>query len=221
MVKRMFWFSVFVGAMVNAAFLPGADVTVPVTAKYRYVVTTVDPSGTETTELEAEGVYLRTSSGQSLSRHQPVRDGTKQPEGRGIYVDRRSGKTYLLDFGKKAAYLQSSSIVVSDDEYRKRARAHAVAEAVINGIPCLGFPVTGSGKGVKSVSGMGWKSLDYDLDVKTESEHLREDGSRIRYLREMYEIQLGVEPRAGTVEIPADFAIYGDPSQSQAPRSSP
>jgi hypothetical protein len=220
-MKGIVCFVVFLGAMVKPAFLPGADVTTPVTAKYRYVIITVDPSGRETIELEAEGVYLRTSSGQSLMRHQPVRYGTQQPGGRGIYVDPRSGKTYLLDFGKKAAYLQSSSIVVPDDEYRKRARAHAVAEAVINGIPCHGFPLTGSGEGVKSVSGVGWKSLDYNLDVKTEGEHLREDGSRIRYLREMYEIQLGVEPRAGTVEIPADFVIHGDLSRSQAGRSSP
>lgn len=94
-MKGIVCFVVFLGAMVKPAFLPGADVTTPVTAKYRYVIVTVDPSGRETIELEAERVYLRTSSGQSLMRHQPVRYGTQQPGGRGIYVDPRSGNTCL------------------------------------------------------------------------------------------------------------------------------
>ncbi len=167
-------------------------------AKYREVTKKIAPDGSATVLSDVEGTFARSSNGKVRIERRDVTNGSS---GAAIVEleDLAGGKVYRYWTGQTR--VSTSDIPrrpqpSTDGAYIQAAKLHALGEQVINGIDCFGFPVykTVAGKAGKEEIGVGWRSLENDLQVKSENHKALSDGSRIEYVREIYDVQVGAEP---------------------------
>ena len=128
------------------------------------------------------------------------------PPVKAAFEDKAQGKVYEIFYESKKALLRSNRGTRGGPALDvNRLMKYAVGTQVINGIKCTGFSILNGTDGGK-VIGTAWRSLDYDIFVKMESQVLR-NGSTLKEVRELYDIQLGVEPASGSTGIPSGFAV--------------
>ncbi len=186
----------------------------PVVAKQRIKVERILPDGSRELVSEKAGDYLRTSTGKVLVTERRMVDGTPGEVVAGSLEDLAKGELYQLMYKSRKAIFRAAGRPGPrlTEEYKALAEQHAVDRQFVNGVWCLGFPVVANGEKV----GVGWRSMDLDLHVKTET--VREDnGEKIVRVREIYDIRDGVEPAPDTVRIPEDFAVVDGSTSASIP----
>ena len=167
----------------------------------------ISPDGSRQVLSQKDGDYLRTADGRVLITERRIDNGVAGEVVRGTFEDLASGRVYRLDYSKRRAVLRSGAghRQPLTEEYKALAEQHAVDKRMVNGVMCLGFPAKAGGTTV----GIGWRSLDLDLHVRSEA--VLPDGvDKLERVREIYDIQVGAEPPADTVSIPAGFEVIED-----------
>lgn len=199
-------------ASVFPLIVSGADGTwTPVVADRRVTEVRIDSNGDETLLRSHGGEFLRSTDGKQLTT-----EGKSQPDGsfdlsRATLLDFQQGSRVELLYGNKQIIERDGSQRQQarfTNEMKTRAEGKAVGKKSVNGVSCYGFPVTGGGSGASdsAVTGVGWRSMEYDLPVKTVVE-ITSAGETVRIVNELYNIRVGQEPDPARFEVPADFRV--------------
>lgn len=190
----------------------GQDSWTPVVAKQRFKQTLVS-QGDRKVLLQTEGLWLRSSSGSQFITTRRVVDGVASDVVTASYYNAVTGEQYDLYYGSKQAYLRgrhkSAPPIPKTAEFMERVKEKALSTRVVNGLFCFEFPVKGAADAAPDVSGRSWMAVEHQIPVRTES-NIQTDKGTIEVLREIYDIQLGVEPDTAAMAIPQDFYIIDD-----------
>lgn len=187
----------------------------PVVADRRVTEVRIDSNGDETVLRSHGGEFLRSADGKQLTT-----EGRSQPDGsfdltRATLMDFQQGSRVELLYGNKqiierdGAQRQQARLT---NEIKTRAEVKAIRKESVNGVFCYGFPMAkgGSAASDSAVTGIGWRSLEYDLPVKTVVE-ITSNGHTVRIVNELYNIRVGQEPDPARFEVPADFRAISLP----------
>jgi hypothetical protein len=190
---------------------------IPVVAKKRTVFTHTRADGSKSGSHE-EFTFERSSSGKVREERRRVENGVWQPVESVEITDYVNGKIYQIQVLRRRVRVRSikpRSPTVAPEDLEK-AKAAAVGEQVINGLRCYGFPMMVAFPGLAGLqrAGTGWRSLQYDLHVRFESEFTKPDGGTVSEITEMYDIEIGAEPPAEHFELPEGFEVVEELSRS-------
>jgi hypothetical protein len=186
-----FCFSILVAI---AAVTCQAQVT-PVVAKQRVTQDTLDAQGNVIKHRETLGIYLRNSSGSTVSKQY-------SPEGKlrtGQLVDYSRHKIYALSYEKLEAVEEANLTDGPHPEYLANTST-ALGEETVNSLSCLVHPVFVKLNGTKRQIGRTYDSAQYGLTVKEDELIEPPGGPRTHLIVELSDIQF-VEPD------PKDFSL--------------
>lgn len=204
MTSRIAVSSVFLAVLATSSAAGGESV-VPLVSKERTTEIRINSDGAESVLRTQHGLLYRSSSGSELRVTDCDRDGRNIR--RAVLQDVKAGKSYDIDYAARTARespLRASLIPPATDEHREKAKAASLGEKVVGGLRCLEFPVINGPTGART--GTGCWSIDHSIRLQSQWE-LSYPGYQLRVQNEMYEIQVGVEPPAGSMEVPNGFRI--------------
>jgi len=180
---------------------------IPVVADRSVTEIRIDADGVETIVSSKSGEFLRTSSGKQLTTETSGQEGSPPEVVESTLIDFPQGAFYrILNTTRQVIERKSRSVlpIVPSTQVIERARSKAVGEETVNGVHCYGFPVIGHGRKDVNASGMAWRSIQYDLPVKTVSE-FSSGGKTTRIIDEIVNIRIGQEPDPERMVISAGF----------------
>lgn len=163
----------------------------PITGKIRQ---TREITGAKGELLEKKitraGSYYRSSNGSTLRQWTEI-GGTPTKNVTAELVDNRSGATYLLQYLEKRATVKFQGEPLSPDMYSSQ-QLKSIGQDVVAGVNCSIVPAkeANSGRDV----GRFCIAPEYGLALRVESFGKRADGSTVRVITELYDLQLGSEP---------------------------
>jgi len=167
----------------------------PVVAKQRVTLDTLDARGNVIKHRETLGVYLRSSSGSTVTKEYSS-DGKLRT---GQLVDYSRHKIYALSYEKSEALQQAELPDSPHPEYLANA-ATAVGQETVNGFSCLVHTVYMKIDGTRKPIGHTYDSAEYGLTIKEDAIIDPPGGPRTHRIEELYDLQF-VEPD------PRDFSL--------------
>jgi hypothetical protein len=183
---------------------------VPIKGTRTTTIQIIGTDGRVTSHQETHERYFRSSSGSILIQH--VADDGSNRATTGLLLDSgRSGKSYQVDYAGGAV----------NDLHRPAKRVPArtradlatakqqkeLEDCTISGVQCViaSIKIVGS-DGKKTTIGKGWSLPDYNfLMVKEDTIRSLPDGRYVHTVREMQDLEAGVEP---------DSALFGTDANS-------
>lgn len=183
--------STMVGVVVLFWALLSCAQWVPVTGKVKQTKEVFGANGVllERQNLKA-GNYFRAANGSTLRQWTEV-NGTPTKNVIGEMLDNRSGTNYRVEYLEKRAIIQFTGQPLSSDMYAEQGR-NATGQDIVAGVNCSVVPAKDeqSGREVGSFC----IALDYGLALRVEAKGQSPDGTKTRFLTELYDLQIGATP---------------------------
>ncbi|MGA9885216.1 MAG: hypothetical protein WBQ34_15990 [Candidatus Acidiferrales bacterium] len=174
-----------------------------ITARTRVTMELIGPNGNVTASHIRDGVYYRTSAGDTLTQYTTM-DGAPITGELAWATMLKNGLNYQLDYAKHRAYAIS---LPKFTPLTNVPKSRGVPSSV-EGIPCMLLPVYQGNAGTVTRVGSSCYSKTYNLTLKTDSTITGSNGRSARNVIEMYAIRIGMEPDPKLFDIPHNFTIY-------------
>lgn len=184
----------------------------PVVADRKVQQVRVAAEGNETVLETLVGEYLRGSDGRTLKTQGPRHaDGSAEPT-MGMLIDPQEGKFYQLLYSRGRAVERPGKKRAGPQPVTPDRLERALGQEVVNGVPCYGVAIGGGShsKVEVEVSGVAWKSIQYDFVVKSVSEFTSE-GRTTKLVEELTNIRIGEEPEEARLRVPTDYDVVALP----------
>lgn len=174
----------------------------PVTARIRQTKEITAPDGSVSTQAVKAGTFYRISNGSTLQRWSEV---AGQPTNNviGELLDNSSGTTYSIQYLDRRATIKYKGTPKPANLYRG-VKASPIGQEVVGGVACQLFPIKDerSGRAVGQVC----VSPQDELVLRVESFAKQPDGSSVRLITELDNVQIGTQPDSKLFDI-SQFSV--------------
>lgn len=175
-----------------------------ITARIRITGDFIGSNGRVTASHIQDGVYYRTSTGETLT-HYTTFDGapTAGEMAWAVLIDHNL--IYQLDYAMHRAYVVSPTRFTPPRPPKVQA---APEQSSVEGISCRLLPIYSVTAGTVTRVGSSCYSGTYKLTLKTDVSNAGPDGRSVHNVMEMYAIQIGLEPDPNLFDLGHNFTIY-------------
>jgi hypothetical protein len=184
-----------------------------ITARTRVTSELIGPNGKVTSSHIRDGVYYRTSAGDTLTRYTTM-DGNPTTGELAWATMRKNGVSYQLDYATHRAYVSSFPPFTPPNPPKAPG---APEQSSVEGIPCNIVPSYRMNAGTLTRVGSTCYSERYKLVLKTDVTITSPDGRSAYSVIEMYAIQIGLEPDPNLFDLRHNFTVYRPDAAEPSP----